>query len=96
MLTYVKDEFKIDPTHLTSKINENVRYRYSPADIRRFLKNEKDMMPEKSQRYTLFEGFSEDPFNKDNHLPNEASKRGRPYTFKAKDWLSENELKELE
>lgn len=96
MLTYNTDEFRIDATQLTSKINENVRYRYSPADIRRFLKIEKDMIPEKVQRYTLFEEFREDPFNKNDHIPNEVSLRGRPYTFKAKDWLNENELQELE
>lgn len=86
MLTHSLDTFKIDPSRLTKAINENSKYKHSVADVRRFLKEDCNMHPLKTQRYKIptLNPNNVDPFST-SVLWEDVN--GRPYEFKKEEWV---------
>lgn len=95
LLTFQSNELKIDAKILTQKVNENAKYKHSKSEIVRFLKNEKEMIPGKVQRYELYESLNPDLSDEENYTLLTTKYMGRVYIFRAENWLNEEELKNL-
>lgn len=84
------------PVDIAEIINENNSFKYSKAKIKEYLYYELNMRPsERLKKYTLYTHRFD--LNIDKVVTEvKQYKAGTPYTFYYKDWLSENEIIELE
>jgi len=91
MNTYDVGEFKIDLMHLKLRLDaENGYKKHDKSEIREFLTETKGLIPSKTtERYTLYIGITEDGDIKEEKLI------GKPYTFKAENWMTEKQLKDF-
>lgn len=88
MLTHSMDVFKIDASRLTKAVNEESKYKHSVADVRRFLKEECGLKPQKTQRYKIPTSYSKDILANGTSVYHEEV-NGRPYEFKKENWVEE-------
>jgi hypothetical protein len=90
LLTHDLESFKIDGKRLHEAVNEQSKFKHSVVDIKNYLKNDRNMLPLKSQRYKIPTLYPDT--NSSNELAvNWIDANGRPYEFFRADWVEEED-----
>lgn len=94
-LNFKLNEMKLDLKWLVKEVNMQSKFKHDVNEVRDYLKKRKGMKPLPSAKIRIPIGFETNPQTQELDIA-WFNTRSRAYLFKVDEWLSEEELKELE